>query len=1282
MANTCYDTNLLNNSGTNQAERALSALQAAYAKVDERSLSDLILFLSKYSAYLNYYDLSDTVAGDWRPFMQNDVAVAAATIAALKTQDYVTYVTNLYAYVMTPTTGPETPSYPDPALTFKYIFDLVASVASQLNQCQANIPSDADYQPFLTVAIGSKLAVPLHLLADYYSWLLVTVPLVPISDSLTDVCAPVDTVVSMDALNFLGTVAAPTPWTCSIPAPNPLYSIYYDPGAGVAAILRQIISDPIFTGTVDEFLNGVAYVVAQTGSVYLTNLLTSYPKHTPHYALVLSFLQLFESAQAHLNQYTGRHLHFYYQKVLQLKPNRGVPDTAHIVFTLQKNTTQHPLKKGTSFKAGKDGAGNSIFYALDSDIVINQAGVQALRSLFLLTNAGGSTPQQLYASPVANSADGQGAKLISPDQSWFPFGDLNNGNFTAAGAAIGFGISSNVLFLNEGVRKITLNFPVTDPVTGKAPGALTLPTDSFSVQFTGPKNWFNATDFGTVATSYAAGVITLSVQVPGKAPAIIPYSVKLHGSGGIYPQALPMMKVLLTSDGYASYSVIKSLTIGTVTLTVEADSIQNLSLQNDDGKIDASKPFKPFGEFPDTGSSFIIGSKEIFQKPLTSLSVNVTWVSGSGTKIIASILEDAAWQPDAGSIIPPPGSSLPPIPNAIALNSNTPLLGTDPVTGAVAESTTNHLYAYFLETPVSPVDFTTPALFTRNSSNGFINLVNQDTSSSLSTYIGGVATAIAHSTTTVNQQPPTSTNPNTVYTFTISNPAIVAPNAPPLASGINLCYTAQVQLLSGATAADYNGRAHFFYHIEPFGFREMHPYLFTLLPTGVAGPPDNQMNFLPVFNLDDTIAGAAAGAAAPVTPSPKDDGSAVSPDNGGELWIGLNNAIPGETHSILFQVSEGSSNPLKDPATVTWYYLSANNWIPLPDTVVDATNNLSQSGLVLVPLPGDETKNNTRADAGLVWIKAAVAGNTDAVCRIVAIQTNAAAASFVPDLPHNIDFTANIAANTISKLVTADGAIKQLVQPYPSFGGAPAETGTQFNLRVSERLRHKHRAWTTWDYERLVLQQFSQQIHKVKCLNHTLLDTTTQAYSELAPGHVLVVTIPDLKLLTGANPYLPFTNTGLLEQVKKFLSPLISMFVTLEVQNPQFEGIQIVCNVNFKAGYDKNFYTAQLNTDIMNFLMPWATGSTTQDINFGGSIEKSSLINFVQTREYVDFTTCFKMYQYIYGEKGFVPYQPGNDLDVAVATTARSVFVPYYVPGTPPTGNIINATADCNCNDQ
>ena len=72
---------------------------------------------------------------------------------------------------------------------------------------------------------------------------------------------------------------------------------------------------------------------------------------------------------------------------------------------------------------------------------------------------------------------------------------------------------------------------------------------------------------------------------------------------------------------------------------------------------------------------------------------------------------------------------------------------------------------------------------------------------------------------------------------------------------------------------------------------------------------DNEVNFSPVFTLDNLKGGLA------------DDGTTISPDNGGELWIRLRNAIPGETNSILFEVSEGEFQSAQGDATiVSWYY--------------------------------------------------------------------------------------------------------------------------------------------------------------------------------------------------------------------------------------------------------------------------------------------------------------------------------------------------------------------------
>ncbi len=56
-------------------------------------------------------------------------------------------------------------------------------------------------------------------------------------------------------------------------------------------------------------------------------------------------------------------------------------------------------------------------------------------------------------------------------------------------------------------------------------------------------------------------------------------------------------------------------------------------------------------------------------------------------------------------------------------------------------------------------------------------------------------------------------------------------------------------------------------------------------------------------------------------------------------------------------------------------------------------------------------------------------------------------------------------------------------QPFQSFDGKHAEVGKEFYTRVSERLRHKGRAITAWDYEHLVLDRFPG-IYKVKCITH------------------------------------------------------------------------------------------------------------------------------------------------------------------------------------------------------
>ena len=108
----------------------------------------------------------------------------------------------------------------------------------------------------------------------------------------------------------------------------------------------------------------------------------------------------------------------------------------------------------------------------------------------------------------------------------------------------------------------------------------------------------------------------------------------------------------------------------------------------------------------------------------------------------------------------------------------------------------------------------------------------------------------------------------------------------------------------------------------------------------------------------------------------------------------------------------------------------------------------------------------------------------------------------------------------------------------------------------------------------------------------------------------------------------------------------------LEVQNPVYEEILVTFDVGFHSGYDLGLYVERLNEAIKQYLSPWAYENS-HDIVFGGRIHKSSIINFIEEKEYVDYVNNFVLYH---------KYREGNDMceiatDEAEARTSRSILV-------------------------
>ncbi|NLX19516.1 MAG: hypothetical protein GXY53_09615 [Desulfobulbus sp.] len=996
--------------------------------------------------------------------------------------------------------------------------------------------------------------------------------------------------------------------------------------------------------------------------------------YAPHLALFLAFLKLMRFSQEHLNRLSKRHLDFYYTRVLQLSKKPAVPDRVHILFELAKNAAATTVPAGSLLDGGKDASGRPLHYATESEITVNRAKVAMIKSIYHREG------HSVRYAEMTNSADGLGTEFQNEHPIWNGFG---NDDWPAA--TLGFALASKVLLLKEGQRTITLSLDLNFPET------LDLPTeddyrDQLHVFFSGAEDWIAATEISLVSIpDRETKTWKLTVTVDAAQPAIVPYEEKIHGER--FVTNLPVMRVLVntgTSGGYMIYSLLSRAVVADARIDVQVFGVRDVVLENDHGRLDPAKPFYPFGPLPRKGAGFYIGCHEILQKDWEQVQLRVEWkdkpdslttyyteyknggLTGNSIithdndfTVVPQYLNNNSWfpAPARGTAVPlfdssisirhdpadepPEALRVPPLLMRKGLNVNKAVLrnylGTDEEKTSPKKRRISSRFEATRFNPGFAAPVTGKTDFDATTASGFIRLVLQ--------------TGFLH-----DLYPKLLTLWMTERAN--GNPDLQMPNAPytPQAASFSLDYTARAAntftFTSQATPKEkydnFTKRAIQFFHEHPFGQAEQHIFL------------KEQCDF-----FEDPTASRQITVMPPYTPE-------------GELYIGLADAQPSGSLSLLFAAAEGSENPLAPTfgrnQHIGWYSLANNEWQLLNHHFLtgDGTGDLLQSGILTLNLPAAVNASNTLLDAGLYWLKAQLPKGLHhtSVCQLAGIHSQAVSAVFqdhANDLSH---LSASLPAATISRIIDKPALIKGVSQPYGSFGGALQENDQTFYLRVSERLRHKQRAVTIWDYERLILQAFPG-IHKVKCLNHTFTPTEfgDPAYEELAPGCVSLIVIPDIRNKHLFDRLQPRTSENTLRQIEHFLSPLVGLHIKCKAAHPEYETVVLDFRVRFHNRYDAHAYQAILNEDILRFLSPWAFGESST-IQFGGRLYKSMLIQFIEELPYVDFISLFRMYHRIGSQDINI-----RDKNEIVASSARAILV------SAPAHNITVIESDNVCNE-
>lgn len=692
--------------------------------------------------------------------------------------------------------------------------------------------------------------------------------------------------------------------------------------------------------------------------------------------------------------------------------------------------------------------------------------------------------------------------------------------------------------------------------------------------------------------------------------------------------------------GSYPYKYFRDLAFEKLIIDISVLGMRNLLLENDQGVINADKPFRPFGTTPKKGGNFYIGNHEIFQKRLDggtddnpNISIELEWgdtpevsfntyyahyiddqtqpiVIGNNNHFTYAleVLQDGNWE-----VVPSQtGKPLFEDPNS---TENSALVGNDePPSKTLKINIPNSIYKDRKE------DLLPFSAYSLKLDRGFIRF-----SLKKDFFHGQYAKSIAHQVSLEG-------NPTT------EDPGVLEkkiPNEPytPLINSFTLCYNASETLnFKGKGKGDAGDEVEQFFHIHPFGQGNFYP---------INEEPDDTVfasdRLVPIFDAPvyETDGRPLLGEADPFSGVQ----AHVHRDASGNLYIGIRDLQPPQNLHILFQVAEGSENPDRAAQRVIWSYLRHNRWIDFKDTEIlsDATDGLLGSGIIKFSMPKGMKSGNTILSADLHWIRASVVDFADGVAQALAVRPQAILASY-RNRDNDLTYLKDpLEANQISSLIRRRAEISKIVQPYASFDGRLVEQDEEYYVRVSERLRHKGRGIAIFDYERLVLEAFPD-VYKVKCINHTYTYPGIDAkviedrYQEFLPGHVKLIVLPDLRNKNAVDRLRPRMSLKRMKEIYAYIQPRTSNFVTVAVKAPIFEEVRVTVEVVFIKGKDIGFFTQKLNEDLVAFLSPWLFDDQ-KDIVFGGKIRGAEIINFIDEQEYIDYITDFRMEQRADGDE-------------------------------------------------
>ena len=643
-------------------------------------------------------------------------------------------------------------------------------------------------------------------------------------------------------------------------------------------------------------------------------------------------------------------------------------------------------------------------------------------------------------------------------------------------------------------------------------------------------------------------------------------------------RAAPELEIVLSPNArFNAASMLEPYILESVDLAVQAQGLSRVLAFGDTGPLDVAQPFYPFGVQPRAGAALLVGCPELARKSVRRIGVTVEWAdlpaSGDGLGEIYAAYGDDFEPPD------------PLLAASYLTQDGWKALGEATVRMFCREPTTRAFASDVRFEARIPGDSNPPgygfdaAAFKRRQDvrAGLLRLelVGREDPFGHAVYPIALSRAM---------------RPRYIPFF---QPGTPRPPYTPRVAGVRLDYAARTRILVAA-------------------------------PSGGAGE-ERIVQLGPFGEVE--IAPAQQRAAAGFCPDRIADGA---------LLVRLAGPNLSGRISLLFRTEDASHRRrVSRPARVSVKYLTALGWADLPPEriVSDSTDRLMRTGLVTLDLPNDAALESSEMPGRGMWLAFCADELLDDFPRLAALQTNAGCAERDLSASAADESDGGPAALKTLALDPPIPGVIAAVQVGMTFGSAAPETDRAFRTRMAERLRHRGRAVTPWDVERLVLEAFPE-VWKAKCLPAFSSEPGAGgAAGSEAAGAAVVTVVPHPPSDRLARPEQGRTFDILtLRSIAAMLARVSSPFAKIEVRNPSFERLQIRCAARFDASADGGALAQRLKLDVSRYLSVWTASGRLG--GFGWSTNIGDVGGFILSRDYVKSLGEFSILQLVQRDDG------------------------------------------------